>query len=83
MRLPFSQTGADTNIGICVIADEEISTTLQKIITPGNYSKSIMHFRLSSNDESERMPLLGRTVVHDEGVALLEEYISSLTQNCN
>ena len=57
--------------------------SLQKVITPGNFNKSIMHFRLSSNDESERMPLLGRTVVHDEGVALLEEYISSLTQTCN
>lgn len=83
IRLPFSQTDIDSNIGICLIADEELSSTLQKIITPGNYSKSIMHFRLSSNDESERMPLLGRTVVHDEGVALLEAYISSLTQNCN
>jgi uncharacterized repeat protein (TIGR03806 family) len=83
IRLPFSQTDVDSNIGICLFADEPISPTLQKIIAPGNYSKSIMHYRLSSNDESERMPLLGRTIVHDEGVALLEEYISSLTQNCN
>ena len=42
-----------------------------------------MRYRVSSNDESERMPLLGRTVVHDEGVALIEEWISSLTQTCN
>lgn len=83
IRLPFSQTDNDTNIGICVFADEPISSTLEKIISPGNYSKSIMHYRLSSNDESERMPLLGRTIVHDEGVALIEAYISSLTQNCN
>ena len=83
IRLPFSQTNVDSNIGTCLVADEVISPTLQKIISPGNYSKSIMHYRLSSNDESERMPLLGRTIVHDEGVALLEEYISSLTQTCN
>lgn len=83
IRLPFSQTNVDSNIGICVTADEEISSTLQKIISPGNYSKSIMDYRMISNDESERMPLLGRTIVHDEGVALLEEYISSLTQTCN
>lgn len=82
IRLPFSQTNIDSNIGICLLADEEISPTLKKVITPGNYNKSIMHYRLISNDESERMPLLGRTIVHDEGVALLEEYISSLTQTC-
>jgi uncharacterized repeat protein (TIGR03806 family) len=83
IRLPFSQTTLDSNIGMCVIADEEISPTLQKIISPGNFNKSIMHYRLKSNDESDRMPLLGRTIVHDEGVALLEEYIASLTQTCN
>ena len=83
VRFPFSQTDIDSNIGICLLADEEISPTLQKVITPGNYNKSIMHYRMSSNDESERMPLLGRTIVHDEGVTLLEQYISSLTQNCN
>lgn len=83
IRLPFSQSNVDSNIGICLLADEEISPTLQKVITPGNISKSIMHYRMISNDESERMPLIGRTIVHDEGVALLEQYISSLTQRCN
>ena len=42
-----------------------------------------MNYRLTSNVESERMPLLGRTIVHDEGVALLQEWINSLTQTCN
>jgi uncharacterized repeat protein (TIGR03806 family) len=83
IRLSFSKTNIDSNIGICLYADEPISATLQKVIAPGNYNKSIMNYRLSSNDESERMPLLGRTIVHDEGVALLREYISSLTQTCN
>ena len=83
IRLGFSETVDPTNIGVCVIADEVISSTLQKIVAPGNINKSIMRFRVSSNDESERMPLLGRTVVHDEGVALIEEWISSLTQTCN
>lgn len=82
IRLAFSQTNIDSNIGICLVADEEISPTLQKVITPGNFNKSIMHYRLNSNDESQRMPLLGRTIVHDEGVALLEQYILSLTQTC-
>ena len=82
IRLPFSQSNTDSNIGICIVAVEPINN-LQKIISPGNYNKSIMHYRISTNDESERMPLLGRTIVHDEGVALLKEWISSLTQTCN
>lgn len=83
IRFPFSQSNVDSNVGICLVADEVISPTLQKIVSPGNFSKSILHYRLSSNEESERMPLLGRTIVHDEGVALIEEWISSLTQTCN
>ena len=83
IRLSFSETVDPEKLGICVLADEAISSTLQKIISPGNYTKSIMRYRMSINDESERMPLLGRTIVHDEGVALIEEWISSLTQTCN
>ncbi len=83
IRFPFSLTNIDSNVGICLDADEPISSSLQKVIAPGNYNKSVMHYRISSNDESDRMPLLGRTIVHDEGVALIEQWISSLTQTCN
>lgn len=83
VRFPFAQTDVDSNIGICLVADEPISPTLTKVVSPGNSSKSIMHYRISTNDESERMPLLGRTIIHDEGVALIEEWINSLTQTCN
>jgi uncharacterized repeat protein (TIGR03806 family) len=83
LRLAFSKTVNPTLMGVCVEADETISPTLQKIISPGNYNKSIMNYRLTTNVESERMPLLGRTIIHDEGVALLQEWINSLTQTCN
>jgi hypothetical protein len=83
VRYEFSETTNPANIGICVNADEELSPTLQRIVTPGNFSKSILHFRLETNDESVRMPLMGRTIVHDEGVQLLEQWISSLTQSCD
>jgi uncharacterized repeat protein (TIGR03806 family) len=82
LRLNFSQTTNLTNLGVCVNADEPISSSLEKIVSPGNYNKSVMHFRLSSVDESNRMPLLGRTIVHDEGVALVEQWINSLNQTC-
>ena len=83
VRLSFSETSDPDKVGICILADEAISQTLQKIISPGNYSKSIMRYRMNINDESQRMPLLGRTIIHEEGVTLIEEWISSLTQTCN
>jgi uncharacterized repeat protein (TIGR03806 family) len=82
IRLSFSKTTDLTNMGVCVLADEPIDASLQKIITPGNHNKSVMSFRLSSLNESNRMPLLGRTIVHDEGVQLLNQWINSLNQNC-
>ena len=83
LRFAFSETSNPTNIGICVTADEILGPSLEQLITPGNFDKSVVHFRLISNDESERMPLLGRTIVHDEGVSLLEQWILSLTQTCD
>jgi uncharacterized repeat protein (TIGR03806 family) len=83
IRLAFSETSNTVNLGICIVADEEISPTLQKIVSPGNFSKSIMHYRMNSVEESERMPLLGRTIKHDEGLDLIEQWINSLTQVCD
>lgn len=83
LRFSFNDTANPENIGICVTAAEEISPTLQKVVSPGNFSKSIMHYRMNINDESERMPLLGRTIIHDEGVELIEQWISTLTQVCD
>lgn len=83
LRFNYGETNDIANMGVCVQADEVISPTLQKLITPGNYNKSILHYRLNTNDESERMPLLGRTIIHDEGIALVREYILSLTNTCN
>jgi uncharacterized repeat protein (TIGR03806 family) len=82
LRLAFSETLVPTNLGQCVPPDEIIDPLLIQIIVPGNVNKSVMHFRLNSTDESTRMPLLGRTLVHDEGVQLLRDYILSI-DDCN
>lgn len=83
IRLGFAETANATSVGICVDADEMLSPILQKLITPGNINKSVLYYRQDTNVESERMPLLGRTVRHDEGLLVLEQWINSLTQTCN
>ncbi|MBB4808049.1 putative repeat protein (TIGR03806 family) [Chryseobacterium defluvii] len=83
LRLNFSSTTNLANLGVCVTADEPIDPTIQKIIRPGNHLKSVMNFRLDTEDESVRMPLLGRTIVDDKGVLLLQQWIDSFNQPCN
>lgn len=82
LRLAFSETLLPINMGQCVTPDENIDPVLIQIIMPGNYNKSVMHFRLNSTDESNRMPLLGRSLVDEEGVQLLRDYILSI-DDCN
>lgn len=44
-------------------------------IVPGKPQESILIYRLESNDPGIMMPELGRTMVHEEGVALLKQWI--------
>lgn len=78
MRLAFKDTHDFTNIGVCVEPDTNIDNALTYIVAPGNTQRSVMHFRTNTTIEQYRMPLLGRTLKHDEGVQLLEDWINSL-----
>lgn len=55
---------------------------LQYGIVPGEPDESILHYRMASTKPDEMMPELGRSLVHDEGVALIREWISSLDGAC-
>lgn len=83
IRLAFNETSNPMNLGICVTPDEFINSSLSYIIAPGNYQRSALHYRLTTNEENLRMPLMGRSMVHQEGVEMIEEWINSLTQVCN
>lgn len=82
LRFGFAETTNPTNLGMCIDADEPFDPIF-KLISPGNADKSVIHYRISTTEESMRMPLLGRTINHDEGIALIEEWINSMTNSCN
>ncbi|MEL6809748.1 MAG: Ig-like domain-containing protein [Bacteroidota bacterium] len=83
LRFAYDLSSLDENIGICNDPDTPIPGYEDaKVVDPGNPENSILFFRLSTNEEQYRMPLLGRTIQHEEGVALIEEWINSLTQTC-
>jgi parallel beta-helix repeat protein len=74
----------DTNYGICKtpVAAGSGSGGLNYAIVPGNADESITHYRMNSNEPDVRMPEIGRTLIHDEGVALVREWIDSLSGGC-
>jgi uncharacterized repeat protein (TIGR03806 family) len=82
VRFAWAESNVDENIGICVEPDEFINETLTHIIAPGNHERSMMYYRLNTTYEAERMPLLGRSVIHEEATELIKEYINSLTEDC-
>lgn len=83
MRFAYHETVVDENMGVCVEPEEFVEPQHVHIISAGNIDKSVLHFRLNTTVENYRMPLLGRTVVHEEAVSLLTEYINSIEEPCN
>ena len=81
MRFAYPLTEDAANIGVCVEPETQFIPN-SYIVKPNDTDLSILYFRLSSTDESFRMPLLGRTVNHEEGIELMEEWINSL-DDCN
>ncbi len=83
MRFAFHDTGGangQTNMGVCVNTQDmqDFPPELNKIVKAGNAHESMLYYRLNTNNETYRMPLHGRTIIHEEGVALMEAWINSL-----
>lgn len=51
-------------------------------IVPGKPDESIFTYRMASVNPEEMMPELGRSLSHDEGVALIREWIAKMPGGC-
>ena len=51
-------------------------------ILPGKPNQSILLYRMKINDPGAMMPEIGRTIVHEEGVQLISDWIASLEGDC-
>jgi uncharacterized repeat protein (TIGR03806 family) len=83
MRFAWSETDNLTNLGVCVAPADPLLPVHSHIVKPGNTEKSLLYYRISSDQDGVRMPLLGRTLVHEEARQLIEQWINSLTITCN
>ena len=51
-------------------------------IVPGNAEASIFSYRIESDNPAEMMPELGRSLVHEEGAALIRQWIDEMEGGC-
>ncbi len=82
MRFAWQETADLVNLGVCVPPEDLIDPTFNYIVSSGQPNRSMLFHRLSSTAEDVRMPLLGRTVVHQEALDLFNEWINSLSPPC-
>jgi uncharacterized repeat protein (TIGR03806 family) len=74
----LSNPGLD-NLGICKAPNSAGNMgLLQYDLVPGHAEESILLYRMESTAPKVMMPQIGRDVVHEEGVALMREWITSL-----
>jgi len=48
------------------------------VVEPGQPDQSILVFRMASDEAGIAMPELGRSVIDEDGLALVREWIGSL-----
>ncbi|SMC52628.1 hypothetical protein [Moheibacter sediminis] len=87
IKLAYSETADPLNLGVCIVPNINISgfvgEEVTHIVVPNNPGKSAMYHRIKSDLENIRMPMIGRSLVHDEAVTLTTQWINSLEGECN
>jgi uncharacterized repeat protein (TIGR03806 family) len=83
MRFAFNKTTNPVNLGICMTANHVVpGNRATEIVKPFDINRSLLYYRVSTNDPYYRMPFLGRTIRDEEGIQLITDWINSLT-SCN
>lgn len=84
LLLDYSDQYTPRQIGVCKppIAAGQGSGGFLYSIVPGKADESILSYRLHSVEPAVMMPEIGRSLVHREGVALVDRWINSLSGKC-
>jgi len=83
--LDLTMEATGTAVGLCKppIAAGSGTGGRRFAIVPGAPEQSILTYRMASANPGAMMPELGRSLTHDEGVALMEEWISQMPGGCS
>ncbi|MEM8986149.1 MAG: SO2930 family diheme c-type cytochrome [Pseudomonadota bacterium] len=73
-----------THLGICKLPIAAGAGTGDRIwgIRPGQPEDSILVYRMDNTQPDQMMPEIGRSTIHEEGVALVADWISTLEGDC-
>jgi uncharacterized repeat protein (TIGR03806 family) len=74
----FAASAHSLGIGKAPVAAGAGSGGLRYDIVPGEPDRSILVFRMKSKDPGIMMPELGRSLIHQEGIDLIEQWIKSM-----
>lgn len=77
LDLAFNKTSHPENLGVC-IEPSDFSGDITYLISGGNYTNSLIYYRMESNIPSEMMPFIGRTVPDLDALILMRTWINSL-----
>lgn len=80
-RFNFSNTNLQT-FGVCLTPLFNIPNN-PYVINGGDANRSELIYRINSTEASEMMPIIGRSLIHQEGVQLMKDWINSLPNNCH
>lgn len=83
MRFAWTETADPFYLGVCMHPADPLLPVHTHIVKPGNLEKSLLYYRINSDQDGIRMPLIGRSLIHEEARQLIEQWILSLTQTCN
>jgi uncharacterized repeat protein (TIGR03806 family) len=80
-RFNFSNTNLET-FGICLTPLFNIPDA-PFVINGGDAQHSELIVRINTNEGDLKMPIIGRSIIHEEGVQLVSDWINSLPSNCH
>ena len=79
LYLTLEETDPDVlGVGKRPVAAGKGSGDLEVAIDPGHPARSILLYRMASTEPGVMMPQLGRSLGHDEGVALIRDWIAAM-----
>ena len=79
LRFAFSESANFENLGVNQGAGIPVpGVSHGLIVAPQNAQESSLYYMMSTNNPIVKMPRLGRTIVDEEGLAIVEAWINSL-----
>lgn len=79
IRMAFDRTVEPNNMGVCKPAQLQVPGIDRGfVVKPANASESTLFYMMNTNQSNFRMPRIGRSIVHQEGIQLISDWINSL-----